>query len=285
MEQRVIYQESAGGLSMDRVCRPPGFSMAARHFHGAYEIYYLVSGERHYFIGTRTYDVAAGCLVFIDRFQPHKTSQADGRSHDRILINLEEGPFSDAVASTGELDLRKFFQRHQGVLPLKDGDRDLAEGIFEEMARELHLRQPGWRLAVQAALGRLFILSQRRLSAPGLPLPPTASAPHRKVDEAARFIAAHCCEPLSLEEVAGRLFLNKCYLSRIFKQVTGFTVSEYIHMNRLKKARELLTETSMGITEISEALGYDSITYFERVFKRSAGVSPAGYRKGREGKD
>lgn len=281
MSQRVIYQESAGGLSIDRVCRQPGFSMTARHFHGAYEIYYLVSGERHYFIGTRTYDVTAGCLVFIGRFQPHKTSQAGLCSHDRILINLDEGPFLDFAASAGELGLKEFFQSCQGVLPLKEEDRALAEGLFDEIAGELHLRQPGWRLAVQAALARLFILSKRRMAAFSPPPPPTASAPHRKVDEAARLIAAHCCEPLSLEEVAGRLFLNKCYLSRIFKQVTGFTVSEYIHMNRLKKARELLTETSMGITEISEALGYDSITYFERVFKRSAGVPPLEYRKGR----
>lgn len=287
MAQTIIYQESTEGLSLDRICRQPGFSMPSRHFHGAYEIYYLVSGERHYFIGTRTYDVSAGSLVFIDRFQPHKTTQLGLGSHDRILVNLEDEPFSAPLASTGELFLEDFFKTCQGVLPLKEGDRAFAEGLLDEMAWELKRRRPGYRLAVLAALSRLLVFSRRLMDSPGLSLPPapTASVPHRKVDEAARFITDHCCEPLSLEDVAGHLFLNKSYLSRIFKQVTGFKVSEYIHMNRIKKAQELLAGTSMGITEISETLGYDSITYFERVFKRSTGLSPARYRRARKKKE
>ena len=72
--------------------------------------------------------------------------------------------------------------------------------------------------------------------------------------------------------------MNKCYLSRIFKEVTGFTVTGYLHARRIQKARTLLVQGSMNISEISEAAGYENLTYFERVFRKHTGMSPLEYR-------
>ena len=98
-------------------------------------------------------------------------------------------------------------------------------------------------------------------------------------DDAASYITENYSKDLSLETVAAQFYVNKCYLSRIFKEATGFTVNEYINMARVRRARELLSATSMSITEVSCLLGYDSITYFERVFHRYTQTSPMKYRK------
>jgi YesN/AraC family two-component response regulator len=105
------------------------------------------------------------------------------------------------------------------------------------------------------------------------------TAKHRKVDEVAAYIINHCTTPLSLDSLAKRFYVGKCYLSRIFKEVTGFTIIEYIAIHRLQRAQHLLLHSDHNISEISEMLGFESITYFERVFKNYMEVSPLKYRK------
>jgi len=65
--------------------------------------------------------------------------------------------------------------------------------------------------------------------------------------------------------------------------VTGFSVNEYRNLARVRKAKELLANSGYSITEISEILGFESITYFERVFKKHTDVTPLRYRKDGEG--
>lgn len=131
-------------------------------------------------------------------------------------------------------------------------------------------------------LSQLFILAQRHMSGPSsLPadLPLSTQPKHRKVDEVASYIIDHYDKALSLEIIAAHFYVNKCYLSRIFKEASGFTVNEYINMIRIRRARELLSNTSMSITEVSESVGYETITYFERVFHQYTQTSPSRYRK------
>ena len=66
MEQ-IIYTEKTDGISIDRIRRDAAFSMPRKHLHNEYEIYYLLEGERYYFIDRRTCHVTGGSLVFIDR--------------------------------------------------------------------------------------------------------------------------------------------------------------------------------------------------------------------------
>jgi len=85
---------------------------------------------------------------------------------------------------------------------------------------------------------------------------------------------------LSLTEVAEHVGLNPDYLSRIFKENTGKTFSEYLTHLRIMKSMLLLKETDMKIKDIGEAVGYNSTNYFIKVFKESMKVTPREYRGG-----
>lgn len=105
-----------------------------------------------------------------------------------------------------------------------------------------------------------FFIAVLRLQPEG----PVVSSPARhsnpkyqKVDEVAHYIVEHCTERISLEDLAGRFYINKFYLSRIFKEVTSFTINDYLNVNRIKKAHRLLLETDDSITSIAEQLGYE----------------------------
>lgn len=85
---------------------------------------------------------------------------------------------------------------------------------------------------------------------------------------------------LSLEEVAGAVYISPCYLSRIFKQTQGVNFIDYLTSVRLENAKHLLRTTSESIAEIAKKVGYRDPKYFSRVFKRYEGCSPGEYRKG-----
>lgn len=280
--ETLIYEESMKGISINRIRRDPGFTMPVKHLHKEYEIYYLKEGERYYFINNRTYHVKSGGLVFIESSQIHQTSQAGQESHERLLLLLDEETVAPFFSVTGEFSLPAFFKEHGGVIQLEKDQSEQAEALFERIGTELRFKQTGYRQMALCALYELFAFTHRLMSGPFLPAAaaPLSTAPkHRKVDEVASYITVHYKEPVSLEELAERFFVNKCYLSRIFKEATGLTVVEYINLCRIRESQNLLKFTSMSITDIAGALGYDTITYFERVFKKHTGTSPVRFRR------
>lgn len=96
--------------------------------------------------------------------------------------------------------------------------------------------------------------------------------------KARRFIEQHFGEELSLIKVASAVNVSPTHLSEKFKQVTGHKFVEYIARTRFEKARALLQDPELPISEIAFAAGFQSLSQFNRVFKRLSGKSPSAYR-------
>jgi len=98
------------------------------------------------------------------------------------------------------------------------------------------------------------------------------------VNDAILFTHANFKEKISLRDIAKKLHVSSSYLSMLFKQETGVTLTEYINLVRIGKSREMLSETSMSLVEISSACGFFDQSYFSKVFKKNTGVTPKEYR-------
>ncbi len=94
-----------------------------------------------------------------------------------------------------------------------------------------------------------------------------------------QYIQGHYGETLSLDILAEKVYLTPHYLSSIFIQEKGIGMNKYIKTVRMEKARELLRDTNMKISDISEKVGYSSLSYFCRSFRNEYGVTPEQYRK------
>ncbi len=94
------------------------------------------------------------------------------------------------------------------------------------------------------------------------------------------YIAAHLNQPdgLSLTSIAANAYFNPAYLSRLFHQVTGETLSEYISAERIRKANEMLQNSGSRISDISEAVGFSSPANFTRFYRKMTGSTPQEYR-------
>ena len=100
------------------------------------------------------------------------------------------------------------------------------------------------------------------------------------IDSIRQFITSHYAEKLSLNQLSGEFYLNPSYLSTLFKEETGETLSSFIRKVRLEHAKALLTQRNLrlSIEAISQAVGYQNYRYFCAVFKEDTGQSPAQFR-------
>ncbi len=96
--------------------------------------------------------------------------------------------------------------------------------------------------------------------------------------KARKFIREHSDEELSLTKVAKVVNMSANYLSEEFKEVTGENFVDYVARTRVGKARDLLQDRQQRISEIAFAVGFQSLSQFNRVFKKLSGKSPTEYR-------
>lgn len=88
----------------------------------------------------------------------------------------------------------------------------------------------------------------------------------------------HIQDEISLVRLADLVHFNPSYLSRLFKQLVGMNLSDYISELRIKRAKQLLENKEMKISAVADALGYGTATNFTRFFKKSTNMTPQEYR-------
>ncbi|MNN32622.1 Arabinose operon regulatory protein [compost metagenome] len=100
------------------------------------------------------------------------------------------------------------------------------------------------------------------------------------VETVKQWISANYNQQADLNELAQMVFLTPSYLSKLFKQETGLTLTDYMIEARIKRAKHLLkTEPGMKIHTIGAEVGYADPAYFNKLFKRIVGVTPNTYKQ------
>lgn len=105
------------------------------------------------------------------------------------------------------------------------------------------------------------------------------------VEEALQFIEEHYCDPITVQDVADHLNLNRSYLHRIFKSFTNVSIQSYLLDYRIRQACILLKDTEMSIHVISRSVSYADSLYFSRLFHQKMGMTPSNYRKKNQKKE
>ncbi|MDM1296329.1 helix-turn-helix transcriptional regulator [Sphingobacterium sp. N143] len=93
------------------------------------------------------------------------------------------------------------------------------------------------------------------------------------------YINEHIHRPISIEQLAGHVFLSNDHLIRLFKKQMNTTPVRYINQKKIEKAQLMMLTDDYSIQELSFALGFEHITYFNRLFKKIAGETPTGYKR------
>ena len=113
--------------------------------------------------------------------------------------------------------------------------------------------------------------------------PSVHEAGNHLVRAALSFMKEHCTEQhLSLGEVADHVYVSQWHLSKLLNRETGQSFFDLLGALRINMAKEMLSDPSVRIHEVSEATGFSDVGHFSRTFKRFAGCTPGEYRKQQE---
>ena len=110
-------------------------------------------------------------------------------------------------------------------------------------------------------------------------------APPKQQEYADRFVSvcdyinSHCTENLTLEQVSEQAGFSKYHFARLFRELTGTTVHNYVTNRRILYAQSLLADEALSVTEVSMRSGFNSLATFNRIFKKQMGCTPSEYRK------
>jgi len=99
------------------------------------------------------------------------------------------------------------------------------------------------------------------------------------LQQAREYIDRHQADPITLEQIARALNISTFYFCKRFKKATGLNFTEYLARVRVEKAKNLLLNPHLRVSEIAFEVGFQSLTHFNRVFNRIVGCSPTAYRE------
>ena len=280
--EKIASNCSIDGISLEHMVRYGKFDMRVKHFHDEYEIFYILEGERLFFFNNRNFVAGKGDLILIDSNLIHMTKSVsdDTSGHNRIILYVTSEKMQAIDKTYPSLQLVKFFHKHIGVFHLTPAQQDNFMKLYYFFKQECNKRQHAYQPAVELAVINYFITLTRDLDDSHIeqaPLP--ADEKYRHIYDIADFLSQNCEQQWTLEDIAQKFYLSKYYICRLFKDVTGYSVNEYINIHRVQKAQWYLTETDLSISEIAGRIGFGSMTHFEKVFKTYTEMTPLKYRK------
>lgn len=258
--------------------RRQGYSMPAKHMHREYEVYVLLEGAQFYFVEEKHFSIRAGDIMLIGKEKIHWTGIAACPVQKRVVLSIEEEWLDPFLETCGIWKLAQLFDGCRLLRPEKEDFLEIC-GLLETVRMELAGHRLGYENMVKMKLAELFLLLLR--SRVGAGVSRAREAATLKVELAGKaidYIQAHCREKLEIQEIADALYISRAYLTRIFKEVTGVTVCEYINIQRVQIGKKLLLAGPLSVTAIADSAGFASATYFEKVFRRYTAKTPREYR-------
>jgi len=99
------------------------------------------------------------------------------------------------------------------------------------------------------------------------------------ITKAKSYMGEHQAESISLEQIAKTLNVSTFYFCKMFKKATGLTFTDYLARTRVERAKNLLLNPNVRVSEVAYDCGFISLTHFNRVFKKVVGKSPTVYRR------
>jgi AraC-like DNA-binding protein len=258
-------------LPEDRV--PSVGSFCEIHYHDEIEMLTVERGMMLITVYDKQYFVKGGETVFINSRVPHSTLMVE--EGETGLLQLRERDFIDYELTK----ITKYSVRFQSQLshPIAVFSDPEIFSLMNEIYREYREQDRSYEMFMKSYIYKLLgILYRRDVLSDAETLYNRKEV--QKILPVLSYVNANYADDLTLEEVSARLGFDHSYFCRVFKSATGATFTEYLNYVRVCKAERMLQHSDDSIISISEAVGFSSVSYFNRVFKKYRNCSPRAFR-------
>lgn len=252
------------------------------HTHYHYEIYYFHEGHVSYLINDRIYKLAPGDLILMHGMTLHKAMLEQNDVYKRTIIHFDPEYVSKHIQPSYTDNLLLPFTELKNVhLSLKDAAREECESMLNKL-EQLMLMKDDNAYAYQKShvvLLELLLFINEQCQQPMQNQHHSTTTQERHTQDIITFIEQHFSEEITLDQLQNHLHLNKYYLSKTFKEVTGTTIFQYLLERRIYAAKLLLVDSQASITEICMEVGFKHLAHFSRSFKQATGMTAEQYRR------
>ena len=243
------------------------------------ELTIILSGKGGYYVEGTTYEVEAGDIIICN----------PGMRHRNIIVNKAEPTVEFFTGFYGY----HFKNMPPGAIVLEDGGcllrlpSDARHEVLKQcyaMLAENEACQVGKYFMLKAYLMQILLIMMREIV--GTPQQKQQGCNFESynksyaVKKIVNYLNESYGQKISLDQIAHNMYLSPVYVSKIFKEETGESPINYLIKIRLEKARDILAKEGAGsIKSIANAVGYEDVYHFSKLFKKYYSISPQNYRK------
>lgn len=255
------------------------------HWQEEPEILFVASGRAEFQISSNTYRVGPGDVLFVNSGEIHSgcCDDPEGCSYYAVvyrtsfLHSLTGGVCQRIV---NELEMKKTVLPH--FTPPAETDGELNR-MAEEIIECLLQKEPGYELFVK---GRLFTLLSVFVRREAIRRAAHKNAGSRnreaRMKNVINYIAQNYQNHIYVEDLAEIAQMNKYNFCRFFKEYAGVTPIDFLNLQRINIAYDLLVKSSCSVTDAALQVGFDNMSYFARTFKKFKNITPSQIKKSSE---
>jgi YesN/AraC family two-component response regulator len=248
------------------------------HWHSYFEITWIREGNGCYYVNGKAYFVQPGDLILFNHVEPHGWQTLTEELKVTVLVFTPSYISEHHDFSQMEY-LQPFIERGSNFQNKIERESDTAEEIIrimQEILSEWNQKELGYRLMIRADVLRILTLLTRcyQDDSKNTELLKEKKKAMKRLQGAFDYINSHYSEKITLEETARTVYMSPNYFSSYFHKATETSFSDYVTMQRIRKANELLNETDKSINEIAMECGFPNISNFYRLYKKHTGTSP-----------
>ncbi len=252
------------------------------HSHPFYEVYYFHEGRCNYLIGDRIYNLAPGDLILMYGMTLHCPKIDSSVPYIRSIVHFDPAILRFYTELPQAVPILQPFEQFKNYrLCLRGTDKEEAERnlllMRDHQARGDQVGSSRLLLAFIDMLHFVYDRCQTQLNEKR-ELP---SDKEKTVQDIVALLERkYTDDELDMESLQRELHLSKSYLAKIFKEVTGATIFEYVYRKRINEAKILfLLQPELAVTEVGFRLGFKHLAHFSRLFKQQVGVTPERYKR------
>lgn len=245
------------------------------HYHDFYEVVIYLGNAGVFKINGMEYLVRRGDIALINMFDAHTLKYNRNTDYERFSICID--PSLLLSFNTGTANLLDIFNKNNRNYPILHVEGKCLDKYLMLLQQYTeHKPAHGQDMYEKSLLHQLasYLYSD---CFDGIHNDDTSSRHVSLVASLVQYINTNLAGDLSLENLARQVNYSEYYICRIFKNVTNYTLNNYIIEKRISRATQLLT-TDMSITNAAEIAGFNNYSYFYKTFRKYTGSSPAEYK-------
>lgn len=240
------------------------------HSHHEYEVYVFLEGDCYYVVDGRKYELTPGDMIIIRRHEMHRVfHKSEGRYRSLVLFVSPEF-FSENACKEYEKAFLEYGKDNK-----IDSSTVFSSGLQDALDRLKKYSKGFTETNTPVVKSSLIEVLHIINSVTSFEKPTKTNLSIRKI---IKYINENYTRDISLDDLADEFFISKYHLCRVFKQITGLTVQEYIRRKRLTLALEK-KNNGMSLSEAASQAGFADYTSFYRYYKKRYKNSPRESRE------